>query len=98
MTSLLRKGSNMLEKKARTVAEVIEYLQGWNDQNQKVAFTVYTRDDIEHYSEEYKMPSIPEGWDSIVDEMQDALDEGWLVEQVSEEIGNALNRHFELED
>ncbi len=85
----------MLEKKARTVAEVIEYLQGWQDQSQRVAFTVYTRDDIEADAEDYDIESIPEAWEKIVDEVQQELDEGWIVEQISESIAKTLGRHFD---
>lgn len=85
----------MLDKKARTVAEVIEYLQGWQNQNQKVAFTVYTRDDIEADADDYEIESVAEAWDKIVDEVQETLDEGWIVEQISESIAQTLGRHFD---
>lgn len=86
----------MLEpNKAPTIRELIAELQSWNDQDQKVAYVIFNRDDLEGDADYYKFPSVPEAWDIIADEFQENINEGYAMNTLQEELRSVTEQHFE---
>lgn len=83
---------------AKTVREVIAELQSWHDQDQKIAWTVFTKYDIEGDEEYYELPSLDEAWNTIADGVQEMLSEGFYVEQLNEGIREITEEHYDLKE
>lgn len=84
--------------KARTIQEVIDFLQGFENKDRKVAFALYTEYDIEGDMEYYEFPSLTEAWNTVVDDAQAVLNEGWIPEQVGEAFRELTEQHYELKE
>lgn len=87
-----------IEYKAQTVNEIIAELQSWEDKDQKVAWTILTKFDIEGDEEYYEFPSLTEAWNTIADDAQAVLNEGWIPEQVGEALRELTEQHFEYKE
>lgn len=85
-------------RKAKTVRELIEYLQTWENPNQRIAYLIYTESDIEGDLEWYNFPSLTEAWETIVDEVQLDLTEGYHIEQFAEAIREITEKYYDLKD
>lgn len=84
--------------KAYTVREVIDYLSHWQNQEQKVAWLIFTKYDIEGDLEYYEFPSLEEVWNESVDEIQDALNSSWVTEHIAETIREITEEKYPLKE
>lgn len=79
-----------------TLREVIAQLQEHKFLlDKEVAFTFYSAEDVELLIDELDTElSAEEVWNSIVDDVQDELNEGFWVEKISEGIGEMLSDKY----
>jgi hypothetical protein len=84
---------------ARTVRELREWLFTWENQDELVAFSIWTQDDIVVTLDDYSSDgfgnhivdeSAPEVWAKIVDEIQSEFEEGWVAEKMSESVRESV--------
>lgn len=84
---------------ARTVRELREWLFTWENQDEPVAFSIWTADDVAVTLDEYSSDgfgnhsveeSAPEVWAKIVDEIQSEFEEGWVAEKMSESVRESV--------
>jgi hypothetical protein len=76
---------------ARTVRELREWLATWENQDEPVAFSVWTSDDVGATLDDYSSDeSAPEVWAKIVDELQSEFEEGWVAEKMSESVRESI--------
>lgn len=89
-----------MSTKARTIQETIDYLKTWVNKDQKIAFAIWTAEDISADAEYYVFPndSLRDAWNEVVDEVQADLNEGYHVEVFSEAIREITERHFPLKE
>jgi hypothetical protein len=81
---------------ATTVAELIEKLQKWRDQNELVAYSIWSVDDIESFVDDLVgEPDAKDVWAKVVDELQQDFDEGYLVEKISENMYGYVYERYE---
>lgn len=82
---------------ALTVSELIAELQKMENQNQKVAYILYTEDDISGDIDWYEFPgTLTESWEVVVDELQDEFDSEYLVEVLNLNLREITEKHFPL--
>lgn len=84
---------------AKTVRELREWLFTFENQDEFVAFAVYTSDDVGATLDEYSSDgfgnhiveeSSAEVWVKIVDEVQSDFEEGWVAEKMSESVRESV--------
>lgn len=82
---------------ALTVSELIAQLQKMENQNQRVAYILYTEDDIAGDIDWYDFPgTLTESWEVVVDELQDEFDSEYLVEILNLNLREITEKHFPL--
>lgn len=70
------------------------------DQEQEVAYTIYTADDCEFWIDEFdtKDETKEQVWGAIVDDLHDALNEGYYPEHLSSDIAELLSQYYERKE
>jgi hypothetical protein len=85
------------QTKAMTIRGLIEHLMALEEvkgETARVAWTVYTEDDIVEDCEDFDVPSVTEAWEAIADGIQGDLNDGFFVERFADNIHDALSDAF----
>jgi len=70
------------------------------DQEQEVAYTIYTADDCEFWIDEFdtKDETKEQVWGAIVDDLHEIINEGYYPEHISEDIADLLSQSYERKE
>lgn len=82
---------------ALSVRELREQLEKWADQDQLIAYSIWTKEDVESLAvEAVGEPDPKDVWGKVVDGLQNELNEGWLIEKISESLTEEFYRYYEI--
>lgn len=82
---------------AMTVRELREALFKIADQEQLVAFSIWYKDDVETLAcEAVGQPEPEDVWAKVVDGFQAELNEGWMVEKMSECLTEEFYKYYDI--